>query len=119
MVKPGKTMTKAISTGVRASSCAAWRTSLDDIDAQRLALKPELVQMENARDDTFKAADDLTLSLPRDEYLAIAAKLESIAAEMRADITELAARWQHLHGHHQRSPSWPTCARWLLFRRRF
>jgi hypothetical protein len=96
-------LTKAISTGVRASPRAAWRTSLDDIDAQRLALKAELGQMEDARDDTLKAADDPADTLPRDEYLAIAAKLESIAAEMRAGITELEARAQLLRGHHQRN----------------
>lgn len=92
-------LTRTASTGVPASPRAA---SPDDIDAQRLALKAELGQIEGARDDALAAADDLTVLLPRDEYLATAAKLENIAAEMRAGITELATRGQHLRNRHQR-----------------
>jgi DNA invertase Pin-like site-specific DNA recombinase len=68
-----------------------------------LALKAELGQIESARDDALAADDDLTVSLPRDEYRAIAAKLENIAAEMRAGIAEFAIREQHLRDRYQRS----------------
>ena len=88
-------LTRTANTGVP--------VSLDGTEAQRLALKAELGQIEGARDDALAAADDLTVLLPRDEYLATAAKLENIAAEMRAGITELATRGQHLRNRYQRS----------------
>lgn len=79
--------------------------SLDGTEAQRLALNAELGQIEGARDDAFTAADDSTIVLPRDEYLAFASRLESIAVEMRAGITELATRGQFLRNRYQRRPS--------------
>jgi hypothetical protein len=90
-------LTRTANTGVP--------VSLDGTEAQRLALKAELGQIEGARDDALAAADDPTVLLPRDEYLAIAARLESLAAEMRAGITELATRGQFLRNRYQRRPS--------------
>lgn len=66
--------------------------SLDDLNAELLALKVELRQLEEARDDALKAADEPTAEAPRDEYLAIAADLDVLAAAKRAEIAEREAQ---------------------------
>lgn len=94
-----KKLSASIRTDVRSAPRATWRMSLDDINVQLVALKTELRQIEEAREDTFKVTDDPTSLLPRIEYLAIASTLESIAVETRAELTEVEARAQVLHGH--------------------
>jgi hypothetical protein len=72
--------------------------SLDDLNAQLLALKTELRKYEDARDDALKAADDPAAETPREEYLAVAAELENVAAEVRAEIAEKEAQRRLFRG---------------------
>ncbi len=71
-------------------------TLLDDINARLLALKYELRQFEEARDDALKSADDPSAAISRDEYRVIAAALEILAEEKRAEIAEKEQQWRLL-----------------------
>ncbi|MCC8948218.1 hypothetical protein H8A97_24685 [Bradyrhizobium sp. Arg62] len=72
---------------------------LEDPIAQLLTLKVELRQMEGARDDALKSADDPASKRPRHEYLADAAQLEQLAAYLRAEIAGLETQRRLLQGH--------------------